>query len=106
MCKAPVTQGCLAGRIVGYWTGVEETEEVAEETDTGEVLEALSKSSVDCEYETWSELVPGAAIRRPLRPAEESSDRGPLSMAGELRESNPESNSRVDHRLLLGAHDS
>ena len=38
--------------MVGYWTGEEAAEDVdpvAEERDIGEVLDALSKSSVDCE---------------------------------------------------------
>lgn len=84
--------------MVGYWTGEEDTEEevVAEDTDTGEVLDALSKSSVDCEYEAS----PGAATGRPRCPPGELRDRGPPSMAGELRESNPESGSRVDHLLF------
>ena len=34
----------MAGRMVGYWTGEEALEEVL-----GEVLEALSRSSVDWE---------------------------------------------------------
>ena len=45
-------QGCLAGLMVGYCTGeddVEDMEAVAEERDIGEVRDALSRSSVDCE---------------------------------------------------------
>lgn len=52
MWLAPVTQGCLAGLIVGYWTGEDDEEDVeaeAEGRDIGEVLEALSRSSVDWE---------------------------------------------------------